>query len=1261
LYLKEIQLENFKSFGRKIKIPFLQGFTAITGPNGSGKSNISDAILFVLGPKSPRVIRAGKLTDLIFNGGKDKKPSKYTKVTLLFDNKDRAIPFDADEVALTRLVKISPTHPDKYLSYFYVNGKTSNLTYFEMLLQGARISAEGYNIVQQGDINKIITMGNLERRRIFDTLAGITHYDEDIHKAKLEQGEAERNIEKVDLILKELESDLRKLKKERNEALKYKEMKDLKDSCAVKMEYKKRHEMNVEFGAAIESLRKLEEDDAALKAQKEDTKREQAVKEKELTKIDAEIAKRGGEEAKKLQEQINSLKLDHFKGKDAISVCLENINQGKEKAALTSVHLESGKKEKKKIEADLEQAKQASEAKKSELDKTSARLKTIEDRISKSNEHIMKLQKEDLAIRQKMESTQDTSHNLDLKEDRLAHNLEGLKLDIARLEEDIRVKQGEVKDAEFMMKSLQQEAGPKGQKPLKELQAEFQRKRNQESKLSQESRELEAILERLNREFYKMRAEKAAIESAQKGYTQGVESILQMRTSGEMSGVIGTVAELANVEKKYERALTVAAGRRMQAIVVNDDEVAAQCIAYLKKKRAGLATFLPLNKMLPGRPQAKALMASKSPDAVGFAIDLISFDERYRNAFWYIFQDTVIMKDMESARKLIGGVRMVTLDGDMIDPAGGMTGGFREESKLTFGKKQMSDFETKEEEMAKANRAAEDTSEQLRKVREELDALEKDLRERSSKEGVVGSQIDGHKAKHKEFSQRLADAIKEKDLVQGKIDAITKDLAKNAQEKAAAVAQLAELEKQRQDVRKQISDATPEKVRKEMDALKAASEELAQVLRDLRSVQDTSQEKLKIYSERLKEFEDQIKEAKAAIDSNQKRITEREVANAKIEGDLKALQIVEASLSKELRDLTDKKTAIRDRIKDLEHLADTLDTKIRTNFDIALQYKTKQSALEKTLAEAEAHIQAFAVKYSEEDVTKFPASEELQRSIQEAEAKMEALGAVNMRAIDDYNIKDQRKTELDDEKAKLLEHRENLIKLVENFVTRKKEGLMEVFGAVSINFGKIYEELTSGGDAKLVLENPEDPFQAGLTIEARPSGKKVLRIEALSGGEKGVASMALIFAIQQFMPSPFYLLDEIDQNLDAINAENISRMVKKNSAIAQFVVISLHKVTLKEADHVYGVTIQKDGITDIIGNVNISEVKDYQDLSKRPGGPGPAGDGGDMPEEPVEEDDDGGGEGDKPGAEDEGIPEEELNVAQKKQDEGTMKQTAKAG
>ena len=310
LYLKEIEMENFKSFGRKITIPFLQGYTSITGPNGSGKSNISDAILFVLGPKSSKAIRAGKLTDLIWNGGKERKGAGSCQVSLLFDNSDRTIPVEADEVRLTRYVGLSPTVEGGYNSYFYINDRKSSLAEFDSLLAHGRISAEGYNFVQQGDVQKIVSMSNVDRRRILDNIAGITKFDDDISQAEGKRRETEENLERIRIILEEIERQLAQLEADREGALKYKELNERLSTARAQLAYKNRELIESQISGTREQIAKHEADRQKLLAQKEELRTGLEAAQTRLSQLEQEMADRGGEEAKQLKERLDALRIE---------------------------------------------------------------------------------------------------------------------------------------------------------------------------------------------------------------------------------------------------------------------------------------------------------------------------------------------------------------------------------------------------------------------------------------------------------------------------------------------------------------------------------------------------------------------------------------------------------------------------------------------------------------------------------------------------------------------------------------------------------------------------------------------------------------------------------------------------------------------------------------------------------------------------------------------------------------------------------------
>src|SRR5881296_2644557 len=415
LFLKEIQMENFKSFGRKISVPFLQGYTSITGPNGSGKSNISDAILFVLGPKSSKAIRAGKLTDLIWNGGKDKKGADSCQVSLLFDNSDRQIPVEADEVKLTRYVGLSPSVEGGYNSYFYINDRKSSLSEFDSLLAHARISAEGYNLVQQGDVQKIVSMSSIERRRILDNIAGITKFDDDITQAEGKRRETEENLERIRIILDEID---KQIEADRDGALKYKELNERMSTAKAQLAYKNRELIERQIVGTKEQIAKHEADKAKLEAQKAELRTLFDAAVARLNELEQEMAERGGEEAKQLKEKLDGLRIERARATDGIETSKEVLKQ---------LRVEAG-------EANREQAKiqKETDALAREREKVDARVGELDEQIkaadkdlhevdelaSKSDAKVLGIQKQIIALNNEIDQVEERVKGIVLEGDR---------------------------------------------------------------------------------------------------------------------------------------------------------------------------------------------------------------------------------------------------------------------------------------------------------------------------------------------------------------------------------------------------------------------------------------------------------------------------------------------------------------------------------------------------------------------------------------------------------------------------------------------------------------------------------------------------------------------------------------------------------------------------------------------------------------------------------------------------------------------------
>ena len=403
LYLKEVEMENFKSFGKKLTVPFFPGFTAITGPNGAGKSNIVDAILFVLGPKSSKVMRAGRLTDLIFNGGKKRKnPAKYCKVSLVFDNRERKMPVDADEVVLTRMIKRAPLKkdPDNYYSYFYINDRGASFNEFVDLLTHARISGDGYNIVKQGDVTNLVKIGSVDRRRILDDVAGISTYDNDIKKAERERDDVEKNLERIHIILNEITAQIRQLKKDRDAAYRYKELKDQLYETKAKIALKKKQEVEHQIAEVNQQIESYEKEQGKLEKQRNDLKTKYAEMMKQLEEIEQKIGDVGGEEAQEIKGKIASLRAEEVKIEEKINYSNDEILELKNGVKEHQVILEGITKELEELqEQDTECAQQIQQVE-GKYTEQETQLSQLKDELAQSDDASMDLTRELVKMRE---------------------------------------------------------------------------------------------------------------------------------------------------------------------------------------------------------------------------------------------------------------------------------------------------------------------------------------------------------------------------------------------------------------------------------------------------------------------------------------------------------------------------------------------------------------------------------------------------------------------------------------------------------------------------------------------------------------------------------------------------------------------------------------------------------------------------------------------------------------------------------------------
>jgi len=1184
VYLKQIELENFKSFGGKLTIPLMEGYLAVTGPNGSGKSNITDAILFVLGPKSSKAIRAGKLTDLIFDGGKARDKADYTKVSLVFDNTDRMIPWDEDIVKLTRLVKLSQDG-DGYSSYFYVNDRKSSMTEFDSILMRARISAEGYNLVQQGDVTRIVQMGNLERRRVLDGISGIASFDADLDKAKNEKIEAEANLDRIGIIITELNTQLEQLEKDMVAARKYLEAQKQMDMAKAQMVYRQLESAEAEVTYTKEQITAHAEDIQKLQEKKDKLSQTVGELDRALKEKEAEIEAKIGPEYRQLKDKIENVKIEMATIKDRVERAEEDITEQETSISEYSEKL-SG------TESELQECISSLVATENELnDKTNA-LNSVKKDHDKLRKDISNAGGEITVLQKKLQDTEELidkkaaeEQDAQVRVAKATAAADESALAISSLEEQVQAADFEIKDAEW---NLKETTAGSGIVDTKIMSDRIMAAKREEAEFEKQESEMSDAVNRLNLEYERLRTEKRVTESMGQG-SAAVSAIMALRDKGSMKGIHGTVAELATVDQEFEVALSVAAGGKMQAVIVDNDQVAADAINYLKREKLGRVTFLPLDKMMEGKPRARAIMIEK--DVVGYAIDLIKFDKRYRAAFWYVLGDTQVVETLDEARRLMGGVRLVTKPGELIEASGAMVGGtLNKQSAMKFGAASESRMEKVGAELRVATDTLETLKQQLRNLRDEIRVMDNEFRSVSNATvGVQGKlgKLEAQLGEIREKKKRLAASMdaKRQQLVsdQGALDKAQKTLGKIS-------AELSALRDEKTALRERVTAMAPADIQERLQKTQNSQFDLESHVNRL------SAEKAAINAEKAG-IENQKSVIQKQIDAAKKKIKEYQdlISSAdeninKIKIELDGLKRIETDMESGIKDLRDAKDELVRKKYEAEGSKTSVTEKIETKRSFALTLEAKIVISAETIRQLKEEIALIKIEVN----VPIPSEQELQRTIRSCEAVMAKAGNVNLRAIEDYDERKARHTKLTDDVNSLNARIKELNGLMDSLNADKKKLFMETYNGVNTNFKVIYEDLSGGGEAFMRLENEESPFEGGLLINAKPKNGKLLRLEALSGGEKSLTALAFIFAIQEFQPSPLYVLDEVDMFLDSVNAEMVAKRVRKSSAKAQFIQVSLRKVTLATAEHLFGVTRQPNGISKVIIQPDLAEVSKYE-------------------------------------------------------------------
>ena len=1177
MHIKELVLDRFKSFGHKTRIPFYQDFTTIAGPNGSGKSNVIDAILFGLGLARSSGIRAEKLTDLIYNPGHQDGASfegeREAIVEVIFDNTDRALDRsqvvsaagtekvgDVDEIAIKRRIKETDEH---YYSYYYINGRSVNLSDIQELLGQAGIAPEGYNVVMQGDVTEIINMTPRARREIINEIAGVAEFDDKKADANEELSTVEDRLEEAQLRIDEKAERLDQLADERETALQYKQLREEKATYEGYRKAAKLEDKRAEFGGIEDEIDELNAELERRRATLDERQADLEDVEGDLKTLNAEIERKGEDEQLALKREIEEIKGDIARIDDRIESREADIEAAEDERRQAYVKIDGKQETIDELETEIRETKVSKSSVVADLEDARERLEETEARIDELGAEFEEVKDRLQDRKDRLETAKSEKNELQREQDRLLDEARRRSNDRSETEAELEQLRERIPDLEAEIEDLEteREKAVENRETIAEAVDEL---RTERTEVRQVIDELEDELSAAQQEYAELEAR--AEQSGDSSYGRAVTTILNTG----FNGVHGTVAQLGRVEEAYATACETAAGGRLANVVVDDDGVGQRCIEHLKSRNAGRATFLPLTEMdrrsLPREPNR--------PGVVGFAYDLVEFDEAYAGIFSYVLGSTLVVEDIETARELMGQYRLVTLEGELVEKSGAMTGGSTGGSRYSFA-----GSTGKLERVAERIEQLEDERRSLREDLRETETKLEDARDRESAAAEqvreIETEIESREADIEQAREQIAGLEAELEEIAAERKSVSDRMDELEAEIAATNETIADLEGEIKELEDEIegSDlpeltARAESIREEIDDLSDRRDELDAELGELELEKEYAEES-------IAELHADIEAADEQVETAEKRIDELEQQRAKKERAREQKKSEVAELEDELTELKADREKLRERVETARSERNSARERVEAVEDELAELREDRDRLEWEIEE-------LAAEVGEYDPEEIPDHDELEAEIDRLEGEMAALEPVNMLAIEEYDEVNEELEELRYRKETLVEEADAIRNRIASYEARKKETFLEAFEAIDDQFRRIFERL-SNGSGRLHLENESDPFEGGLTMKAQPGGKPIQRLDAMSGGEKSLTALAFIFAIQRHNPAPFYALDEVDAFLDAANAELVGELVDELAGEAQFVVVSHRSAMLERSERAIGITMQDNNVSAVTG------------------------------------------------------------------------------
>ena len=1172
VYIKKVELSHFKSFGGTTPIPFLPGFTVVSGPNGSGKSNILDALLFCLGLATSKGMRAERLPDLVNHSYNSQRHSTEASVSVTFDIADMTGATDRDWTVSRRL-KVAKG--GSYTSTYYINGETCTVSELHDQLNRLRIYPEGYNVVLQGDVTRIISMNAKERREIIDELAGVAEFDRKIEKTKENIDSVKEREERCQIIATELQKSLEKLALDRIKAEKYQKLK-------AQVQEKQQWEIVLHW-------QNLQQRCQQVKEQIQAGEREKQVLTETIANLSEQIAQ-NSQELEKLNQQVKAFGEDEHL---SLTSRLASQQAKRQQQQQRQKELENLEKESQTQKTRLLEEINRYNLELNQITAEKSRLETailpnllLTTQTARETLETHRLQASSLAEASEawVKEQSDLSRNIT----RLQEQLNPYRSQRAQLTERCDRLQTNIVEAGQRLQELEQVISTKTEESQEILQKINQSEPDiqnlaQKLTIAEQNRVISQDTQKRllkeqrdkQRELDKLEATKQAQQEAQGTYAT------QILLQSDLPGICGLVAQLGEVEERYQIALEIAAGGRLGHVVVQDDSVAAAGIALLKQRRIGRATFLPLNKIRPPRPQDISSLRH-ARGYLDLAVNLVKFQSQYREVFNYIFGSTVVFEDIDSARYYINQYRIVTLDGELLEMTGAMTGGSQPtRSGLRFGKispKESSEAESLRERLAEIDRILTRNEEKITQVNNLISQLTQQLTEtrQSHRENQLSLQ---------QLSKDLQRLTTEKEDLTRQLSGQQEEITISRQRLEVLTREIPELELSLQQEQEKLTALEANHTHSEWQQvqgiirsqeleLQTQENHLATVreqLKDLQNQQIRLEEKSQDSADRIIEIDKIITDA----------VNQRNIGNLEIE-----------KLDRHILEINQALQQLSQQLGETKQKRDQLETVLRQQQNQQQQAIWQSEKLVNNQEERQALLTTLQTEISQLEsdlpnpLPEIPESdrdfEKIQSDIRQLQKKLEALEPVNMLALEEHQKTKERLDELSEKLQTLEGERTELLLRIENFTTLRFNAFQEAFTAVNENFKNIFATL-SDGDGYLQLEDENDPFNGGLNLVAHPKGKPVQRLSSMSGGEKSLTALSFIFSLQRYRPSPFYAFDEVDMFLDGANVEKLAKMIQKQAQQAQFIVVSLRRPMIEASERTIGVTQARGTHTQVLG------------------------------------------------------------------------------